>query len=58
MKENHPDLFELAKHYEREEGDKKFTWVQGRTLDDIAALERREHIPKADDTSGCAICHL
>jgi 3'-phosphoadenosine 5'-phosphosulfate sulfotransferase (PAPS reductase)/FAD synthetase len=54
LKERHPDLFELAKEYE--EGS--FTWVDGRTLDDIAAQPRRETIPAPDLTDGCAICHL
>jgi len=54
LKERHPDWFEMAKTYE-EDG---FTWVQGRTLDEIAALPRREPIPASDLTEGCAICHL
>jgi len=54
LKERHPDRFELAKTYE-EDG---FTWVDGRTLDDIAALPKREAIPAPDLTDGCAICHL
>lgn len=54
LKERHPNWFEKAKEYE--EGG--FTWVDGRTLDDIAALDRREPIPAADLTQGCAVCHL
>jgi hypothetical protein len=54
LKERHPDWFEKAKLYE-EDG---FTWVDGRTLDDIAALPKREPIPAADLAEGCAICHL
>ena len=58
LKEEHPELFEAAKEYERMEGDKQFTWVDGKTLDDIADLPKREAIPAADMADGCAICHL
>ena len=58
LKERHPHLFELAKTYESAEGGKQFTWVDGRTLDDIAALPRREAIPADDQAEGCAVCHL
>jgi hypothetical protein len=54
LKERHPDRFEEAKTYEVD----GFTWVEGRTLDEIAALPKREPIPAADMTDGCAICHL
>jgi len=54
LKERHPDMFEAAKEYE-EDG---FTWVAGRTLDEIAALPKREAIPAPDTTEGCGICHL
>lgn len=57
LKEEHPELFELAKKYEKLEGNKKYTWVDGKTLDDIANSERRD-IQDMDDTDGCAICHL
>ncbi|MBC8205591.1 MAG: phosphoadenosine phosphosulfate reductase family protein [Kiritimatiellaeota bacterium] len=53
LKERHPDLFEKAKQYERDSDS--FTWVEGRTLDEIAAMPRRE-LTEAKD--GCAICHL
>ena len=54
LKEKHPDWFEQAKEYEKD----GFTWVDGRTLDEIAALPKREPIPAPDMTQGCAICHL
>jgi len=54
LKERHPDWFEMAKEYEKD----GFTWVDGRTLDEIAAQPRREAIPAPDLTEGCAICHL
>ncbi|MGE3682349.1 MAG: phosphoadenosine phosphosulfate reductase family protein [Bdellovibrionales bacterium] len=31
----HPDLYEKAKAYEKTQGDKKFTWVEGSTLKDV-----------------------
>ena len=54
LKERHPDWFEKAKEYERD----GFTWVEGRTLDDIAALPKRESIPAPELAEGCAVCHL
>ena len=54
LKERHPDLFEMAKTYEKD----GFTWVDGRTLEEIAALPKREPIPAPHITEGCAICHL
>ena len=52
--ERHPEMFEMAKQYE----ESGFTWVSGKTLEDIASLPRREAIPAPDMTDGCAICHL
>lgn len=49
----HPGLFEKARQYEAESGT--FTWNEGRTLDEIVAMPRRELIEAKD---GCAICHL
>jgi len=44
--EKHPDLFEIAKSYEKpEEG---YTWIQGESLDDISRPERIEEIKKQD----------
>ena len=47
LADNHPELFERAKQYEKvdPESGKRFTWVRGATLDDV--LEHREHIEKA-----------
>lgn len=41
LKQNHPDLFERAKTYEKgpELGSKQFTWVQGLRLEDIERSE-------------------
>ncbi len=54
LKERHPEWFERAKEYEAA----GFTWVDGRTLEDIAAQPKREPISAADGGGGCAICHL
>lgn len=44
--ENHPDLFEKAKKYERpEEG---YTWVQRESLDELARPERVEQIKREE----------
>lgn len=42
--ENHPDLFEDAKRYEKydEQTGKRYTWSQGESLDEL--LERKEEI--------------
>lgn len=58
LKERHPDLFEKAKKYEKTEGDKRYTWVNGRSLSDIEKIERRYNIQDMDEAEGCAICHL
>jgi 3'-phosphoadenosine 5'-phosphosulfate sulfotransferase (PAPS reductase)/FAD synthetase len=58
LKEEHPDLFDAAKRYEKSDGDKRYTWDSTRTLDEIAALPLRAPLPVVDDTDGCAICHL
>ena len=57
LKEHHPDLFEKAQQYEKLEGTKKFTWTEGRSLEEIANLSRKEPLPINED-EGCAVCHL
>jgi 3'-phosphoadenosine 5'-phosphosulfate sulfotransferase (PAPS reductase)/FAD synthetase len=57
LKEHHPQLFERAKTYEKINGNKKFTWNQGKTLDYIASLSPYP-LPIVDEIEGCAICHL
>lgn len=56
LSERHPDLFERAKAYETVKNGRRFTWVDGRTLDDVTRLPRRAM--RAKDDEGCAICHL
>lgn len=42
LEENHPDLFEKAKTYERPGED--YTWAQGESLDELASPERAAQI--------------
>jgi 3'-phosphoadenosine 5'-phosphosulfate sulfotransferase (PAPS reductase)/FAD synthetase len=58
LKEEHPDLFEKAKSYERVEGEKLFSWVDGKTLDQIADDPKRFPLPQLDEGDGCAVCHI
>ena len=58
LKEKHPELYEKAKKFEKAEGKNKFTWVEGRTLDEISKIEKRYSIQELDESEGCAICHL
>ena len=46
LADNHPDLFEKAKQYEKTDPEtgKRFTWVQGITLDEL--ISHREEILK------------
>jgi 3'-phosphoadenosine 5'-phosphosulfate sulfotransferase (PAPS reductase)/FAD synthetase len=53
---NHPELFDRAKTYEKTDGSRRYTWVEGRTLGDVAGLPRHELY--YDDEAGCAVCHL
>lgn len=57
LKEHHPDLFEKAKEYESEQAGKNWTWVEGKTLDEVVSGEKR-NIQPIDQSNGCAICHL
>lgn len=43
LAENHPDLFERAKEYEKIDPDtgKKFTWIQGMTLDELQSQHEK-----------------
>ncbi len=56
--EHHPNLFERAKNYEKNEKGRTYTWVEGRSLAEIEVLERRYAVPSGEDLEGCAICHL
>ena len=54
----HPALFDRAKSYEQPMGTKRYTWVQGRPLEDIKSLRRQYPLQSIDEAEGCAICHL
>lgn len=56
LKERHPDLFEKAKAYEVVKRGRRYTWVDGRSLDDVERMPRRTVRTKSED--GCAVCHL
>lgn len=56
LKERHPELYDKAKAYETHSG-RDYTWVDGRSLDDVERMSRRALKAKSDD-AGCAICHL
>ena len=56
LKENHPELFEKSKKYEKVENGRQYTWSSSRSLEDIEALRQRRELK--DDGEGCAICHL
>jgi 3'-phosphoadenosine 5'-phosphosulfate sulfotransferase (PAPS reductase)/FAD synthetase len=56
LKKEHPDKFEKAKKYEKVEPEKRYTWVQGRSLEELERLEKS--YPLEADREGCAICHL
>ena len=58
LKEHHPDLFESAKKYEKFQNRKRYTWVEGRTLDEIAGLPRRYALNTEESDERCAVCHL
>lgn len=58
LMEYHPELFEKAKSYEKIEGGRPYTWVEGRSLGDLERLKRRYEVPAGENLDGCAICHL
>lgn len=56
LKENHPELFEKSKQYEKTENGKAYTWRSGRSLKEIEELSERRSL--LEDSDGCAICHI
>ena len=56
LKERHPSLYDKAKTYETKSG-RDYTWVDGRSLNDVEKMSRRTLKAKSDE-AGCAICHL
>lgn len=57
LKERHPELYKKAKSYESGRNGRRYTWVDGRSLDDVERMPRRAVKAKSDE-EGCAICHL
>ena len=57
LKERHPDLFERAKAYEQKSESRGYTWVEGRSLEDVEHMPRRD-LRNNSSEDGCAICHL
>ena len=55
LAENHPDLFEKAKQYEKVDATtgKLFTWVQGMTLDDV--WDSRESAESGDSGTSASL---
>jgi 3'-phosphoadenosine 5'-phosphosulfate sulfotransferase (PAPS reductase)/FAD synthetase len=60
LRQEHPHLFEHAQSFERTEDGRRYTWVQGKTLDQVAGAgaSELEYRPDPESTDGCAICHL
>jgi hypothetical protein len=56
LKERHPELFARAKAYEVMKRGRKYTWADGRSLEEIERMPRRA--VQAKDEEGCAVCHL
>ncbi len=46
LADRHPDLFQKAQGFERKEGLQRFTWVAGRTLEQVVANRRIGGIPR------------
>jgi 3'-phosphoadenosine 5'-phosphosulfate sulfotransferase (PAPS reductase)/FAD synthetase len=60
LRREHPQLFEHAKTFERTEDSRRYTWVQGKTLDQVAngGASDIDYTADPEATDGCAICHL
>ena len=58
LKEEHPDLFEQAKTYEKTSDGRRYTWAQGRSLEELEQIKTVYPLPDEEEAEGCAICHL
>jgi len=60
LRTEHPTLFERAKSFEKVEDNRRYTWVQGKTVEQLADSDKGEaqHVTDPDQMDGCAICHL
>ena len=55
LADNHPELFERAQTYEKTDSatGKRFTWVQGRSLDEVLDDRRRIEAAAANSRKVC-----
>lgn len=44
LMEHHPELFELAKEYEKVDGEERYTWTQRESLEELSQPERVQEI--------------
>ena len=60
LRREHPDLFQQAIAFEKNEQDRRYTWVYGKSLEEIADAGMTSPDPPNDLSAadGCAICHL
>jgi 3'-phosphoadenosine 5'-phosphosulfate sulfotransferase (PAPS reductase)/FAD synthetase len=62
LRREHPDLFQQSKSFEKIEADRRYTWVQGKTIDQLAdageATAAAAGVDQASQSDGCAVCHL
>lgn len=60
LRREHPRLFESAQQFEKLQDGRRYTWVQGRTLEQVAnaAAGDVEQEPMTEQGDGCAICHV
>lgn len=56
LRKEHPRKFDQAKSYEKVGAGQRYTWVQGRSLEELEQLEDMRPLTESED--GCAICHL
>ena len=58
LRDEHPALFERAKAYEQTSENRRYTWVQGRTLSQVQTIRKQYPLQSMDEAEGCALCHL
>lgn len=60
LRREHPELFEKSKSFEKIEHDRRYTWVQGKTLEELANVGDKAGAEgiQPEMAEGCAICHL
>jgi 3'-phosphoadenosine 5'-phosphosulfate sulfotransferase (PAPS reductase)/FAD synthetase len=60
LRREHPHLFRSAQAFEKLEESRRYTWVQGKTLAEVANGTElaNEPIESSNASDGCAICHV